>query len=144
MIVEFKAENFRSFRDCVTLSMVSSADKSMPENIIRSDETGRNFLKSAVIFGANASGKSNVVIAIALLRNLVLQSHAHQKGLKLNFQPFRFDTKCEKKPTIFSITFIHEGVRLQYRGDPISLPGWSESPDLRKTWTGIQFYQRPD
>jgi len=114
MLIEFKVENFRSFRECSTLTMLASADKSLPDNILRSETEGKNLLKSAAIFGANASGKSNLILAMALLRNLVLFSHTHQKGLKLNFQPFLFDDRSREKPTTFSVIFAHEGLRYQY------------------------------
>jgi len=114
MLIEFKVENFRSLRECSTLTMLASADKSLPNNMFHSKTVGKNFLKSAAIFGANASGKSNLVIAMALLRNLVLKSHLHQKGMKLNYQPFLFDAESQKKPTTFSVTFVYEKVRYQY------------------------------
>lgn len=114
MLLEFKVENFRSFKDCATLSMLSSADKSLPNNMFHSKETDRTLLRSAIIYGPNASGKSNLIIAMALLRNLVLQSHSHQKGLKLNFQPFLFDSGSQRKSTKFSVIFIHDNVRYQY------------------------------
>ena len=114
MLVEFKVENFRSFKGSAILSMVSSVDKSLPDNLIQSKALKKNILKSAVIFGPNASGKSNLVLAMGLLRAFILKSHQHQKGMKLNFQPFSFDLNNQKKSTTFSIIFIHENVRYQY------------------------------
>ena len=114
MLIEFKVENFRSFKDCATLSMLSSADKSLSDNLSQSEALQRNILRSAVIFGPNASGKSNLILAMGLLRAFVLRSHQHQKGMKLNFQPFSFDPGNQKKPTTFSVVFIHENVRYQY------------------------------
>jgi AAA15 family ATPase/GTPase len=114
MLIEFRVENFRSFRDYAILNMGASADKSLPGNVIKSKAMDKDFLKSALIFGANASGKSNLILALGLLRSFVLKSHLHQKGMKLNYQPFSFDAINQKKPTTFSVVFAHENVRYQY------------------------------
>jgi AAA15 family ATPase/GTPase len=115
MLLEFAVENFRSFRDRQEISLLATSDKSLPENISMLDGTkDEPILNSAVIYGPNASGKSNLIIAISLLRNLVLLSHNHQKGIKLNHQPFAFDPDCEKRPTIFDISFIKECIEYRY------------------------------
>lgn len=108
-------ENFRSFRDCHTLSLVASADRSYLDHATPCEAVkGNGLLNSIIMSGANASGKSNLTIAISLLRNLVLRSHLHQKGMKLNYQPFAFDPECEKRPTRLSVVFVHQGVRHDY------------------------------
>ena len=69
MIIEFNVENFLSFKDLTTLSMVAA--KSFKEhketNIIPIDKK-LNLLKSAVIYGNNASGKSNLLEAIGFMK----------------------------------------------------------------------------
>ena len=115
MLLEFTVENFRSFRDATTFSMMATSDKSLPDNLsndpsLKDDTT----LNSAVIYGANASGKTNLVLAMTILRNFVIQSHNHQKGNGLNHQPFAFDESSAKKPTRFSITFVHNQVMYEY------------------------------
>lgn len=116
MLIEFSVENFRSFRDKMTLSMLASADKSLPGNTSEDRSLKEEkVVNSAVIYGPNASGKSNLVIAMALFRNLVLQSHLLQKGNKLNYQPFAFNPEHKKKPTSFEILFIHEHIKYHYR-----------------------------
>ncbi|HQQ24826.1 MAG TPA: AAA family ATPase [Methanomassiliicoccales archaeon] len=115
MLLEFTVENFRSFRDPTTFSMMASSDKSLPCNL-SSDPSLKDdrVLNSAVIYGANASGKTNLVLAITILRNFVIQSHNHQKGTGLNHQPFAFDDACTKEPTRFSISFVHKQVMYEY------------------------------
>jgi AAA15 family ATPase/GTPase len=75
MLIEFKVKNFRSFRDEAVLSMVASADKSLPENTIAVPEFGgRSLLRSAVVYGANASGKSNLIAAAWFVGEFVKKS----------------------------------------------------------------------
>ena len=115
MLLELTVENFRSIKEPLTLSMLASADKSHPDNLLEVEGLRDDrLLRSAVIYGANASGKSNLVIAAALLRNLVLRSHGHQKGMMINYQPFAFDPECASEPTRFEVAFIHRGVRYRY------------------------------
>jgi AAA15 family ATPase/GTPase len=115
MLIEFRVKNFRSFKDEQSLSMLPSSDDSLPGNVFhlpsRKDD---RVLNSTAIYGANASGKSNFIIALSLLKNLVVQSHLHQKGMMLNYQPFRFDRESALQPTVFDIEFIKDGVRYDY------------------------------
>ena len=124
MLVEFSVENFRSFRDKVTLSLLASSDRSLSGNITKCEALKEESLvNSAAIYGLNASGKSNLIIAMALLRNFVTNSHTHQKGGKLNYQPFTFDPAGNSKPTIFLISFIQRDIlydfKLSYNKDRI-------------------------
>ena len=72
MLIEFKVKNFRSFQKETVLSMVASADKSLPENSTIVDGFGkRRILHSAVIYGANAAGKTNLISAAAFVDQFV-------------------------------------------------------------------------
>lgn len=115
MLLEFTVENFRSFRDKTTLSMLASSDNSRLDNLTEVEAIkGKRTLNSTVVYGANASGKSNLVLALTILKNFVVNSHAHQKGMKLNHQPFAFDKDRANKPTSFSIVFVQDGIRYNY------------------------------
>lgn len=115
MLIEFRVKNFRSFKDEQTLSMLASFDESLPGNVTSlSPKKDDRLLNSAAIYGANASGKSNLVIALFLLKNLVVLSHQHQKGMMLNHQPFAFGGPSTKEPTVFDIEFVKNGVRYDY------------------------------
>ena len=65
MLIQFSVENFLSIKEKVVLSLLASKDNEHPNHLI-ADETNR-YLKSAVIYGANASGKSNVLNAFWLI-----------------------------------------------------------------------------
>lgn len=116
MIIQFKFKNFKSFRDEQTLSMVASKDKTLIEqNTTSSPKLGKyRLLRSAVIYGANASGKSNVVDALGFFRNFVRTSADKPVGKDIPVEPFHLDKSYAKAPSEFELTFIHEGVRYQY------------------------------
>ena len=117
MLIEFRVKNFRSFRDEQVLSLVASNDKTfLNTNTL---PTGINaaptLLRSAVIYGANASGKSNLIKALQYMRALVLESAAAmQPGQLFKVQPFRLSRESSEQPTEFEVTFLLEGVRYQY------------------------------
>lgn len=115
MLIEFSVENFRSFKKRATLSLMASADRTHVDNLLPDSTMSKNgFLRSAAVFGANASGKSNLIMAMALLRNFVIGSHQYQKGTRLNHQPFAFDPECESQPTRFEAVFVRDGTRYRY------------------------------
>ena len=61
MLIQFSVENYLSIKDKVVLSLLASRDNEHPEHLIV--DGSKNYLKSTVIYGANASGKSNVLNA---------------------------------------------------------------------------------
>lgn len=99
MLIRFSVENFLSFRDRVEFSMVASKKvRRHPEHVVKaSSSTGIPLLKLALIYGANASGKSNLVKALALGKNLVL--HPTEAGGRIVQTPFKLDPACRGKPT---------------------------------------------
>ncbi|MDE1891957.1 MAG: ATP-binding protein [Betaproteobacteria bacterium] len=117
MLLEFRVGNFRSIRDIQTLSLVATTDKSHQESHV--EETGisstSNALKSAVIYGANASGKTSVLMALDYMRAVVAESASTiQPGQTYNVQRFKLDETFEGKPTLFEVNFLREGVRYEY------------------------------
>ena len=117
MLVEFSVENYRSFQEKQTFSMVASEDEAMLESntfpMPNTDEL--RLLKSAVVYGANASGKSNLLRGIQVLRNIVVNSASRmQTGDKFAIEPFRLNSESSKKPTCFEIIFIYQNVRYEY------------------------------
>ena len=116
MLVEFRVKNFRSLRDEQVLSMVGSKDKSLANTHTKA--TGINaaptLLHSAVVYGANASGKSNLIKALHYMRGVVVESAKIQPGQTFSVQPFRLDEGSASQPSAFEITFLRDGVRYQY------------------------------
>ena len=117
MLVEFRTKNFRSLRDEQVLSLVSSNDKTLLDTHALNTglKAAPHLLKSAVVYGANASGKSNLIKALQYMRGVVLESAALQPGQTFDrLHPFKLDATSASLPTEFEVTFILEGVRYQY------------------------------
>jgi AAA15 family ATPase/GTPase len=115
MLVEFRFQNFRLFRDEQTLSFVASPDNSLPENVITtSGISGINLLRSALVFGANASGKTTILDAINFSRKLIKYSAKNEPNDKINAEPFLFDEEYKSAPTSFEYTIILDNVRYRY------------------------------
>lgn len=117
MLVEFRIKNFRSLRDEQVLSLAASTDKTLMDThtLATGLKAARHLLKSAVIYGANASGKSNLIKALQYMRGVVLESASLQPDQTFDhLQPFKLDAASVSQPTEFEITFILNGVRYQY------------------------------
>jgi AAA15 family ATPase/GTPase len=117
MLIEFRTKNFRSLRDEQVFSLVASTDKTLLDT--HALETGLtaapHLLRTAVVYGANASGKSNLVKALQYMRGVVQESAALQPGQTFDrLQPFKLDATSGGMPTEFEVTFILDGVRYQY------------------------------
>lgn len=117
MLVEFRVKNFRSLRDEQVLSLVASTDKTLLDThaLASGLKAVPHLLKSAVVYGANASGKSNLIKALQYMRSVVQESAALQPGQTFDrLQPFKLDVESASLPTEFEVTFILDGVRYQY------------------------------
>lgn len=116
MLIEFRVKNFRSFRDEQVLSLVASKDKTLFDT--NTLETGVSAvpaaLRSAVIYGANAGGKSNLIKALQYMRGVVVESGKMSPGQTFDVHPFRLDGESASRPTEFEVTFLLDGVRYQY------------------------------
>lgn len=117
MLVEFRVKNFRSLRDEQVLSLVASKDKTLQDThtLATGIKAAPTLLRSAVIYGANASGKSNLIKALQYMRGVVLESASViQPGQTFAVPPFRLDAEFVSQPTEFEATFLLDGVRYQY------------------------------
>lgn len=113
MLIEFRVKNYRSFRDEQVLSLVASTSKDLPQN--RRELKDITLLQSAVLYGANASGKSNLVRAMGFMRLFVASSASErQAGDKIDVTPFLLDADSKDNPTTFEIAFRDGETRYQY------------------------------
>jgi hypothetical protein len=79
------------------------------------DTKDLRLLNSAAIYGANASGKSNLLLAMHAIKTLVVNSASRmQTGDRFPIEPFRLNTESEKNPSLFEIIFVHKNIRYQY------------------------------
>ena len=114
MILNFSVENYKIFKERTTLSMVAAVDKSHLNNVIQTDGGKLKVLKSSLIYGANASGKTKFIEALQLMSNFVRGSLSHLPGSQLNYTPFIYDEKLSKKPTCFEVEFVYNSKRYVY------------------------------
>lgn len=104
MLINFSVENFRSFGQEQTLNLVASkAQKGHEDHCIEILETGQQVLRTGIIYGANAAGKSNLVGAIGFAQALVLHGASPMKRIALN--QFRFSNKAAH-PSSFEFRFL--------------------------------------
>jgi len=119
MLIEFKVANYRSFRDEVTFSMVASpltseGAESDVRNQFRAPGKIR-LLSSAAIYGANASGKSNLVTAIDFMRSFVItSSNITDETRGIDVEPFRLSTETDEEPSCFEIVFVADRRHFRY------------------------------
>ena len=117
MLVEFRVANFRSIREEQCLSFVASKDRSHEDtHSLAMDKPGlARLLRSVVIYGANASGKSNLVTALMTMQHLVLNStRLLDAQLREQYTPFLLDSDSRQAPTQFEITVVVADLRYQY------------------------------
>jgi uncharacterized protein len=116
MLIEFKIKNYRSFHGETVISMVASSEKSLPENTRLIKTFGnRHLLQSAVIYGANAAGKTNLISAASFMSSFIEKSAERKIDTPIEIKPFMLTTEPNFGPTEFEVTFLDdENVRYQY------------------------------
>ncbi len=119
MLIEFSVENFRSFKERVTLSMVATNTNARDPDVNKNNTIVVNdnlkLLSSTAIYGANASGKSNLVRALSFMRHLILSSAKEsQAEEQIPVEPFRLSTETENKPSFFEIVFLLNETQYRY------------------------------
>jgi uncharacterized protein len=113
MLIEFSVANFRSIGEKQTLSLVPAPkQRDYPENIIVAGK--HEVLNMAAIYGANASGKSNLIRGLGIMAALVEHSLNISSIARLPFDPFLLREGWEEKPTHFEIVFISDQIRYRY------------------------------
>lgn len=116
MLIEFSVSNFRSFRECQTLSMVATPRLRKRENVFKPELKGEKFpdlLKVAVIYGPNASGKSNLLKALGVVQEIA-EREPSTRDIPLPVASFCFDAALAGQPSLFELHFIHTGMRYQF------------------------------
>lgn len=116
MLVKIELENFFSIRDRICIDFragntKTALSKKLSDNVV--EWKGLKLLKSIGLFGANASGKSNILKAINFCCRMVLESHQHNENSIFNYAPFKFEGYPEK-PSCFLIDFICDDVEYEY------------------------------
>ena len=112
MLLEFTVGNFLSFKEKKTFSLEAGSISELKENVVK--EGKYKVLRSAVIYGANSSGKSNFIKALEFMVETVKNSSKLNSTDKLNVKPFLLNTGTQYSPSYFEILFTRLGKRYRY------------------------------
>lgn len=113
MLLQFSMTNHRSIKNTAIISMKASKDSSMKESLISPDGK-KELVPVMALYGANAAGKSNVLHALLLMREMVCGVYAKPlKGEALPQEPFAF-TNAIEEPTVFEVIYYYEGIKYAY------------------------------
>ena len=116
MVLRFRLKNVFSFRDEITLDLQAAKiqtekGKALSGNLFTIN--GEQVLKSISMFGANASGKSNVIKGIKACVNMIRSSHTYNENTIFQVAPFKFDG-YDKQPSSFYVRFILDEIEYEY------------------------------
>lgn len=113
MLISYSFGNFRSFRDNADISMSANSQTALNGNLIRWNK--KRFLSSAVIYGANASGKSNIILSLNVLRSIIINgSVSSSNDILNNMELYPFIYTNENKPISFEIEFVNNNIHCLY------------------------------
>ncbi len=112
MILEYSAKNFMSIKDIVTFSF--KASKIDEKNEVITEVNSNMVLTSGVIYGANASGKTNILNVVGYIKQILDLSTRISAGDKLPFYPFRLNDETVKSPTEIQIVFFVKQIKYTY------------------------------
>lgn len=112
MIIEFTVGNFLSFKENKTLSLEATNITEYKESAFKIGNY--KLLKSAVLYGANSSGKSNFIKAMSTMKMIVMTSIERSSASKFEVTPFLLNTKTEEEPSYFELVFLIEKIRYRY------------------------------
>ena len=104
MVISFSIENWMSFRDPVSFSMVASRERQHGERVPKIEKYQTRILPVAAIYGANASGKTNFFRSLKFVKNLVVKGTVPDKMISV--EPYRLDSKYMKKPSQFRLELL--------------------------------------
>ena len=112
MIINFSIQNFGSVKDKQTLTFEADKSDHLESSYII-HTNGLRLLKIALIYGANASGKTTILKALEFLRDIVLEPET-KKTDELDFQPFLFDSETPYQNSVITIEFIANDIKYFY------------------------------
>jgi len=114
MLLQFAVENFRSFRREALLNLIPAKKSREHKDHLLADDRGKRVqcVPAAAVYGANASGKSNLVAAMGFARDLIVEGTKGEQAIAVS--PFRLDDQCRSQPSRFEFVVKHEGVLYTY------------------------------
>jgi uncharacterized protein len=119
MLIEFSVGNYKSFKEQVTFSLVAAnlvaKDKALDGQNTHVVDGDLTLLKSAAIYGANASGKSNLAKALGFMKQFMVNSSKETQSTDgIPVDPFRLSAETENQPSYFELVFLMAGQKYRY------------------------------
>ena len=116
MVLEIRLSNFFSIKDEVSIdfraaNLKSATVRELSDNVFAFDDS--DVLKTIILYGANESGKSNVIKTIRFCNSMVFRSHMHNENTIFNFKPFKFNGLPDK-PSSYLIRFVSNDIEYEY------------------------------
>ncbi len=144
MLIRFSVENFLSFKDEVEFSMVAGRTRKHKDHILTSGKRNDiRLLKTGVIYGANASGKSNLIKAMSFAQDLIVEGTRKKQSIPVI--PYRFDSVTEKKTSKFQFEIKCDTSAYIYGFEVDSTRVWSEwLYEIRSASEKMLFERRTD
>ena len=112
MLLSFTVGNFRSFKESKTFSMKAASIQEHKDFVRESNNA--KLLPVAAVYGANSSGKSNLLSALKTMKNVLLSSVKTNPTEKLKTDTFKLDEEYTQKPTLFDVVFSTNGTTYRY------------------------------
>lgn len=112
MLIEFSVTNFLSFKDKNTFTMIASSDNALKDNYV--EINNEKILKMTAMYGANASGKTNLFKILVIVSSMIKHSNFFAPNVMLPIIPFKLDKETINKPSEFEIKFLADGIRYLY------------------------------
>lgn len=114
MIEEISFRNILSFKDETTLSFEATSDKSIESSHVVEMPNGTRLLRLALVLGANASGKSNLLYALESLHGF-WKFNPSDMDIKTGIEPFLLDMETPGQPSEFNMKIWIDGIRYWYQ-----------------------------
>lgn len=141
MIQEFKVRNFLSFRDEITLSFEATNDNTFDDTHVVEVAPGVRLLRFGLVYGANASGKSNLIAALDFIR-IFLFDKKYDIDDETETIPFLLDTDTKDYPSEFEMTFYVGTTKYVYKLSLTEKAVISESLSYYKTTQPLRLFRR--
>lgn len=139
MLINFKFKNFMSFGDECCFDMVANTDKQHRDNLIED-----KYSRVKLIYGANASGKTSFIRAIAFIRAFVFSSNTMLENAAIPVIPFKFRSDAYNVPSEFVLTFITNNERYRYEFSCTQQKVIYEKLDVYHTAKATNIFERTD
>lgn len=155
MLINFRVENFLSFREEVEFTALATAERQHRERVFHDKAVGVSVLPTAAFYGGNGSGKSNLYYALRFARHLVLKAGTKPEDA-IEREPFRLHPECIAGPSRFGFDLLIGDKSLRYefavtgervvseslgflRGDSVRLIFQRENKNGTDSWTPDSF-----